>query len=101
MAAEANSLKQNAYQAAKRELHDQDVQEQKSTPALAKTQQRGKFGKAADKPRVKEVKVLDRKKTVKDTKGDTWEVVDKREKTTIQKVVGSDSDSGSELSYDD
>lgn len=45
-------------------------------------------------------KVLGKKKTIKDNKGDEWEVVDKRETVIIQKEINSDSESGSELSYD-
>lgn len=45
-------------------------------------------------------KVLGKKKTVKDTKGDEWEVVDKRATVVIQKALNTDTDSGSELSYD-
>jgi len=44
-------------------------------------------------------RVLGKKKTVKDSTGE-WEVVDKRETTLIQKPVVTDSDDGSELSYD-
>lgn len=49
--------------------------------------------------KVKQVKVLDKKKTVLDNKGDAWEVVEKREKITVEKEVGSDSDVESELSF--
>ena len=49
---------------------------------------------------MKVVTVLDKKKTVKDAKGDEWEVVDKRDKKVIEKPVETDSDAGSELSYD-
>ena len=39
------------------------------------------------------------KKTVKDTKGDIWELTEKRDKVKIEKYANS-SDNGSELSYD-
>ena len=45
-------------------------------------------------------KILGKKKTITDKKGDEWEVVDKRDTFTIKKPVNSDSDSGSELSFD-
>lgn len=47
-------------------------------------------------------KVLKKKQTVKDQKGQEWEVQGKKEYTTIKKAkkVNSDSESGSELSYD-
>ena len=44
--------------------------------------------------------VLQKKKTVKDNKGDEWEVTDKREKVLIEKPILSDSEEGSELSFD-
>lgn len=44
-------------------------------------------------------KVMAKKKTVRDNKGDEWEVVDKRDTYVIQKHINS-SDSGSDLSYD-
>lgn len=44
-------------------------------------------------------KVLGKKKTVRDNKGEEWEVVDRRDTYLIQKAINS-SDSGSELSYD-
>jgi hypothetical protein len=44
-------------------------------------------------------KVLGKKKTIKDIKGDEWEVVDKRETVLIQKEINSDSNDGSELSF--
>ena len=44
-------------------------------------------------------KVLGKKKTIKDNKGDEWEVTDKRDTYVIQKNLNS-SDDGSELSYD-
>lgn len=47
------------------------------------------------------VKVLGKKKTIKDTKGDEWEVVDKRETFLKEKAIDSDdSDNRSELSMD-
>lgn len=49
---------------------------------------------------MKVVKVFEQKKTVKDSKGETWEVTDKRDKKAIEKPVESDSDAGSELSFD-
>ena len=49
---------------------------------------------------IKVVSVLDKKKTMKDAKGDEWEVVDKRDKKLIEKPIETDSDAGSELSYD-
>ena len=49
---------------------------------------------------MKVVKVLEKKKTVTDAKGDLWEVVDKRDKFAIEKPIETDSDAGSELSYD-
>lgn len=45
-------------------------------------------------------KVLGKKKTLVDNKGDEWEVVDKRETVLIQKNINTDSEEGSELSYD-
>lgn len=45
------------------------------------------------------VKVLGKKKTVKDNKGDEWEVVDKRDTYLKEKAIDTDSD-GSELSMD-
>ena len=39
------------------------------------------------------------KKTVKDTKGDVWELTEKRDKVQIERYANS-SDNGSELSYD-
>ena len=44
--------------------------------------------------------VLQKKKTVKDNKGDEWEVTEQREKVLIQKPVVTDSEDGSELSFD-
>lgn len=44
-------------------------------------------------------KVLGKKKTVCDHKGDEWEVVDKRDTYFVKKNINS-SDSGSELSFD-
>ena len=44
-------------------------------------------------------KRLGKKKTIKDNGGD-WEVVDKREQYLVERPIESDSDAGSELSYD-
>lgn len=44
--------------------------------------------------------VLQKKKTVKDNKGDEWEVTEQREKVLIQKPIVTDSEDGSELSFD-
>ena len=43
--------------------------------------------------------VLGEKKTVRDNKGDIWELTEKREKYEVERYVNS-SDNGSELSYD-
>jgi hypothetical protein len=56
--------------------------------------------KVQPKKGMKVVKVLEKKKTVRDAKGDTWEVVDKRDKKAIEKPIDSDSNAGSELSFD-
>ena len=44
-------------------------------------------------------RVLGKKKTIRDNKGDEWEVVDKRDTQLIEKAINS-SDTGSELSFD-
>ena len=44
-------------------------------------------------------KARDVKKTVKDTKGDVWELTEKRDTFYVEREANS-SDNGSELSYD-
>ena len=73
-------LEQNEYQKVKHEAAKQE--------------------KMAPQKGMKVKKVLDKKKTVADKNGDTWEVVEKRDVNFIQRPIDTDSDAGSELSYD-
>lgn len=73
-------LEQNEYQKAKHEAAKQE--------------------KMAPQKGMKFKKVLDKKKTVSDKNGDQWEVVEKRESNFVERPVHTDSDAGSELSYD-
>lgn len=75
------------------------VQEKVKAAPKAAPKAPAKAAKASAPAQVKNVKVLEKKKTVKDYKGDEWEVVDKREQKIVEKPLDS-SDEGSELSYD-
>jgi hypothetical protein len=45
-------------------------------------------------------RVLDKKTTVKDSKGDEWEVTEEKRNTYLIERDANSSDAGSELSYD-
>lgn len=70
-------LTQNAYAGVRREMTKQDTSKGMKVKA-----------------------VLQKKKTIKDNKGDEWEVTEQREKVLIQKPIVTDSEDGSELSFD-
>ena len=75
---ESNPYQQAKYQASKNAAEEDKMQLEKG---------------------MKVKRVLGKKKTIKDSLGE-WEVVDKRESTLVQKPVVTDSEDGSELSYD-
>ena len=77
------------------------LQEQNKAVSAAQPEQEEKRDSPFEPAKGKKiVKVLGKKKTIKDNKGDEWEVTEKRESTFKEKAIVSDSDEGSELSMD-
>jgi len=98
-----SKLKQSADRAPKKDA-DALLQEQnasvKKTPKSEPVQIEDNESPAQPNKGKKLVKVLGKKKTIRDNKGDEWEVVDKRETFLKEKAIDTDSDEGSELSMD-
>ena len=90
------TISSNEYQKAKTQAAKKD---KKATQGLIAVEEANEELKPKDGNKF--TKVLAKKKTVRDTAGGAdWEVVDKRDAYLVERPIVSDSEDGSELSYD-